>query len=253
VRFPAKPCLISAMKLSVIIPAFNEAKRIEACLNNVSAALQANARPFLTTEVIVADNNSTDATAELARRAGARVVFEPVNQIARARNAGAKAATGDWFLFLDADTLLRAPTVTEMLGFIESGNCVGGGTVLQFDKTPVLARGITAIGNILIRCLKWTCGCFIFCRANAFRDFGGFNEEFFAGEDVEFGKAMKRWGRLRGLQVALVRAHPPVTSSRKLELYSAREVTTLILRYLLFPKRTTRDKSRLAIFYDGRR
>jgi glycosyltransferase involved in cell wall biosynthesis len=39
--------------------------------------------------VIVVDNNSTDATAELARRGGARVVFEPVNQIARARNAGA--------------------------------------------------------------------------------------------------------------------------------------------------------------------
>jgi glycosyltransferase involved in cell wall biosynthesis len=241
------------MKLSVIIPAFNEAKRIEDCLKNVFAALQANVRPFLTTEVIVVDNNSTDATAELARRAGAKVVFEPVNQIARARNAGAKAAAGEWFLFLDADTLLRAPTVTEMLGFIESGNYVGGGTILQFDKMSSFAQGLAIMGNVLIRCLKWTCGCFIFCRAKAFRDFGGFNEQFFAGEDVEFGKAMKRWGKLRGFQVALVRAHPPITSSRKLQLYSAREVTTLIVRYLLFPKRTTRDKSRLAIFYDGRR
>ena len=55
-------------------------------------------------ELIVCDNNSTDRTAEIARNAGARVVFEPVNQIARARNRGAAAATGDWLIFVDADS-----------------------------------------------------------------------------------------------------------------------------------------------------
>ena len=55
-------------------------------------------------ELIVCDNNSTDRTAEIARAAGATVVFEPVNQIARARNSGAAAATGDWLIFVDADS-----------------------------------------------------------------------------------------------------------------------------------------------------
>ena len=87
------------MKLSVIVPAYNEAKWIQRCLSSVFAALQANAHPGLSSEVIVVDNNSTDGTGELARTAGARVVFEPINQIARARNAGAASAsaTGSCF------------------------------------------------------------------------------------------------------------------------------------------------------------
>src|SRR5947209_2260990 len=88
------------MKLSIIIPAFNEAKRIASCLQHLSSALRANARSDLESEIIVVDNNSIDATAEIARNLGARVLFEPLNQIARARNAGASVATGD-FLLLD--------------------------------------------------------------------------------------------------------------------------------------------------------
>ncbi|MEP6879988.1 MAG: glycosyltransferase, partial [Nitrosospira sp.] len=76
------------MHLSIIIPAFNEERLIEPCLQSVSASLAANDRPGLTSEIIVVDNNSTDNTANLARQAGARVVFEPINQIGRARNTG---------------------------------------------------------------------------------------------------------------------------------------------------------------------
>ena len=57
----------------------------------------------------------------------------------------------------------------------------------------------------------------------------------------------------RGLDVAIVRRHPPVTSIRKLELYGSGEVLLLILRWLLFPRRTGRDKASLHVFYDGRR
>src|SRR5260221_6675890 len=99
------------MKLSVIVPAFNEEKRIVACVRSIHAALAANASLMLETEVIVADNNSTDATAELARQEGARVEFEPINQISRARNAGARVASGDWLLFVDADCALSAASV----------------------------------------------------------------------------------------------------------------------------------------------
>ena len=92
------------MKISVIIPAFNEERLIGETLRQVKAAAAAFARRGWATEIIVCDNNSTDRTAELARAAGATVVFEPVNQIARARNSGAAAATGDWLVFIDADS-----------------------------------------------------------------------------------------------------------------------------------------------------
>ena len=58
----------------------------------------ANDKLGFTSEIIVVDNNSTDNTANLA--AGAQVVFEPINQIGRARNAGAAVAVGDWLLFV---------------------------------------------------------------------------------------------------------------------------------------------------------
>ncbi|MBH0178316.1 MAG: glycosyltransferase, partial [Nitrospira sp.] len=68
------------MRLSIIIPAFNEARLIERCLRSVTDALAGHAAPGITWEIIVADNNSTDNTACLARQAGAQVVFEPINQ-----------------------------------------------------------------------------------------------------------------------------------------------------------------------------
>ena len=92
------------MKLSIIIPAFNEESLITHCLNSLFDAINTQTSPEFSYEVIVVDNNSTDNTAKIAQQAGAQVVFEPINQIGRARNAGAAVATGDWLLFVEADT-----------------------------------------------------------------------------------------------------------------------------------------------------
>lgn len=242
-----------SMKLSIIIPAFNEEKRLARCLTSVRAALNANARPNLETEIIVADNNSTDATAAIAREHGTRVVFEPINQIARARNAGAGVATGDWFLFFDADSSLPAGAVADLLKAVESGRVAGGGSTLVFDKAPFWLRGVLALGNLAARFTHLTAGCFIFCPATAFRELGGFSHELFAAEDAQFGWSLRRWARDRGMDTVVLHRHPPVTSSRKLELYSKREILTLFGRFLLLPKRTLRNQAALAFFYDGRR
>src|ERR1700733_7365998 len=92
------------VKISVVIPAFNEEKLIGATLRSIQAAGAGFGEMGWHTEIVVCDNNSTNGTAELARAAGAKVVFEPVNQIGRARNTGAAAAEGDWLIFLDADS-----------------------------------------------------------------------------------------------------------------------------------------------------
>ncbi|MCH7996047.1 MAG: glycosyltransferase, partial [Planctomycetes bacterium] len=124
------------MKLSIIIPAYNEEKLIKRCVTSVFAAVRAVGDKAADTEVIVADNKSTDATADIARSSGALVVHEPIQQIARARNAGAAAAGGDWFLFIDGDSILHADTLRDMLEHIESGLYVGGGCVLGLNDTP---------------------------------------------------------------------------------------------------------------------
>ncbi len=66
-------------------------------------------------EIIVVDNNSTDDTADIARALGARVVSEPINQISRARNAGAAVARGGFFIFVDADTQISANVLGQAL------------------------------------------------------------------------------------------------------------------------------------------
>src|ERR1700761_3437300 len=88
--------LVCGMNVSVVVPAYNEEKLITESLRSIKLAMKAFERIGWQTELIVCNNNSTDRTAELAEAAGARVVFEPVNQIARARNRGAAAAAGKW-------------------------------------------------------------------------------------------------------------------------------------------------------------
>ena len=90
------------MHLSIVIPAWNEEKLLPATLQALHSACASFSAAGISWEVIVCDNNSTDRTAEVARASGASVVFEPVNQISRARNTGAAAASGSWLLFLDA-------------------------------------------------------------------------------------------------------------------------------------------------------
>jgi glycosyltransferase involved in cell wall biosynthesis len=105
VRFRAGNGISRAkVKISVVIPAFNEEKLITATLRSVQEAGAAFGALGWELQMVVCDNNSTDGTAGRARAAGARVVFEPVNQIARARNTGAAAADGEWLMFLDADS-----------------------------------------------------------------------------------------------------------------------------------------------------
>src|SRR5262245_28965374 len=118
------------MKISVVIPAFNEERLIGETLCRVQSAMAVFPKRGWDVELIVCDNNSTDRTSEVARAAGAMVVFEPVNQIARARNCGAKAATGDWLIFVDADSHPCPELFNEVAERIASGCCIAGGCTL---------------------------------------------------------------------------------------------------------------------------
>ncbi len=122
------------MKISIIVPAFNEEKLIGATLAAIQKASRALQVKGWGTELIVCDNNSTDRTGEIARLAGATVVFEPVNQIARARNCGAAAATGDWLIFVDADSHPSVELFEEVAAAIVTGKYLYGGCTLKLDE-----------------------------------------------------------------------------------------------------------------------
>jgi len=241
------------LHLSIIIPAFNEARLIERCLQSISISLVTNLTSGFTSEIIVVDNNSTDDTATLARQAGAQVVFEPINQIGRARNTGAAEATGDWLLFLDADSLITPELLGDILRTIEDGKSVGCGCTLRMQGIPWWANSILQLWMGASILFRWASGAMLVCRCDAFRDVGGFTQELYAAEEIRLSKELKRWGRQRGLQFTILTQHPLETSARKVVLYSAQEIAGQILRVMLHPRRTLQDKKQLSIWYDGRR
>lgn len=241
------------MHLSIVIPAFNEERLIGQCLQSISTSLVENYKPEFTSEIIVVDNNSTDNTAVLAREAGARVVFESVNQIGRARNAGAAQATGDWLLFIDADSLLSPGLLADILRLIDEGKSVGCGSTIRMEGLPWWASSTLNLWTAVSVLFRWAAGALVVCRADAFRDVGGFNQELYAADEITLSQELAKWGRQRGLQFAILTGHPLETSPRKVLLYSPQEIFGQILRVLLNPRRSLQDKKQLPIWYDGRR
>lgn len=246
------------MKLSFVIPAYNEAACIEACLQHVArAAEQCRAQGYkFDAECVVADNNSGDDTAERAARAGATVVFEPINQISRARNAGARAATGEWLIFIDADSELSAELLADVLKLIEAGKHVGCGCLVGMagrNEMPRLARRLLAVWTWLSARLNWAAGSFIVCRTDVFTALGGFSEELYAAEEIDFSRRIKKYARRHGSRFSVLRNHSLRTSNRKVRLYTERELRAQLWRLILNPRRALRDKGALAVWYDGRR
>jgi glycosyltransferase involved in cell wall biosynthesis len=241
------------VKLSVIVPAFNEEKLIANTLQSIRTALAAFSERGWEWEIIVCDNNSTDRTGELARAAGATVVFEPVNQIARARNAGAGAATGDWLLFIDADSRPSRELLADVAEAIATGRFLAGGSTLRLDGGSLLARIVTATWNCISRVGKYFAGSFIFCEAAAFRHIGGFSAKLYAGEELDLTKLLKELARGRGKELVILHRHPQVTSDRKLRLYSMREHLRLVGRTIWNWRGTVSDPQACHVWYDGRR
>ena len=241
------------MKISVIIPAFNEERLLPETLERVKAAMTAFARCDWESELIVCDNNSTDRTPELARVAGARVVFEPVNQISRARNRGAEAAAGDWLLFIDADSHPSAELLAEVVEHIQTGRYLAGGSTVRLQEHHTFAKLVTCLWNGISRTSRLLAGSFIFCEAEAFRQVGGFSLELFAGEELDLSQRLKQLARARKKRIVILHRHPLATSARKMHLYTPREHLRFLLRTVLSHKRVLKSRDECHTWYDGRR
>lgn len=218
---------------SVIIPAYNEEKLLPATLAKLRLAMDSIPKRG---ETIVVDNNSTDNTPVIAKQHGAEVIFEPCRQIAKARNSGAKAARGVFFIFLDADTILPPPLLQKALKLLESGRYCGGGTILRFDsRLPLLAGTLVGLWNRFSITTKLAAGSFIFCLSKAFSETGGFDEHVFAGEEIFFSRKIKTWGKKNNLLFTISSDCPVVTSGRKFHWYSSLQIAVLLMFFAVFP------------------
>jgi glycosyltransferase involved in cell wall biosynthesis len=231
--------------ISFVVPAYNEERYLRPTLEAIHAAARAAGEAC---EIVVADDASTDATAAIAREHGARVVRVENRQIAATRNAGARAAAGDRLIFVDADTIVSGALVAEALAALRAG-AVGGGAPVRIEPAPRWVRVfMMAFVPLYFRLARWAAGCFVFCTRAAFEAAGGFDESYYASEEIHLSAALKRHGRF-----VILRTY--VTSSpRKLEHHSPGEIAWMFLRLAAGGRAALRTRGpRTAFWYPERR
>jgi glycosyltransferase involved in cell wall biosynthesis len=232
---------------SFLIPAYNEEVYIGRAVLSVHGA--AAACGLSGYEVIVCDNASTDRTAVLAREAGAQVVDEPHRQIARARNAAADASTGDWLVWLDADAMLTPEVLAATLEALAGGKVCGGGALVELEGVPLTwtTRATIAAWNWVARTFHFAAGSYFFAQREGWAATGGFNERVYAGEELGFARELKRWGRERKLDFAVILRAVP-SSARKVGQFTTWEAIRLLAVCAWPGNRGRRD--RCAFWYE---
>ncbi len=173
--------------ISFIVPAHNEQSCIGRALKAIHDAAREVGGPY---EIIVVDDASTDATADIARRHQAKVVPVQHRQIAATRNSGARAAQGERLFFVDADTTINARVVASALRAMDQGAAGGGAPVWFEGRVPLYVRLFAFLPVIGVQLAGTTGGAFMFCARRAFVAAGGFNERLFWGEEGFFALAL---------------------------------------------------------------
>ena len=230
--------------ISFIIPAYNEELELSSTIAAIRAAASDVPQPY---EIIVVDDASADATAEIAAMAGARVISINRRQIAASRNAGARAARGEYLLFVDADTRINRTHIAEPIAALEAGYAGGSARVVMDGFMPLWGRIFVRVFCTVYFGLNLGAGAFLFTTRRNFDAVGGFDEQYFIGEEVYFSLALRKLGRFKVLR------EPILTSGRKLRMYSMRRVLVRLFSIIIGGPRAARSRDKLDVWYDGKR
>lgn len=231
--------------ISFIVPAHNEQALLGRTLAAIAEAAKATDEPY---EVVVVDDASDDATAEIARGCGARVEAVNFRQIAATRNAGARASSGEYLFFVDADTFVTPGLVAAALEAMRNGAAGGGAPAKMEGPMPLYARLLILWFHIFMRVAELSGGAFLFCRREAFEAVGGFDERLYGAEDAALSAALKRVGRFKLLWT------PVPTSGRRVRTSSGLKILTTMTRVAFFPRRMLQRRSNVAaLWYDSDR
>jgi glycosyltransferase involved in cell wall biosynthesis len=230
--------------ISFIVPAHNEELCLPRTLDVINEIARIAGQPY---ELIVVDDASTDATAEIARQRQATVVKVNHRHIAATRNSGAKAARGERLFFVDADTLITPGAINSALQWMDKG-AIGGGALTKFEgSVPLYANLLMSWLGFFIKLAGISGGAFMFCTRDAFNKVGGFNEKLYGAEDAAISSAFKREGRFVIINERLF------TSGRRLRAMSGLATLATLVRVAFLPSELTRRSSVEKIWYNSNR
>ncbi len=206
------------MRFSVIIPAYNEEHYLPRLLKSIEVAREnfPGGRDHI--EVIVADNDSTDRTSEVANAHGARVVHVAKRRIAAARNGAARAATGEILCFIDADSAVHPRTFNLIDEAMKTERYIWGvtGATMERMSLPLFITYWMFLPMVLTTGLDIGLS---FCRREDFEAVGGYDEKRLYAEDVTFPWALKRLGRARRQRTVRLPKIKALASTRKFDQF----------------------------------
>lgn len=229
--------------ISFVIPAHNEERLIGRAITSIRECAGKVVQEY---EIVVVNDASTDQTARIAADCGARVIDVKLRQIAAVRNAGARVARGSILIFIDADTVLPLEALVAAMAAFQNGAIGGGASVAWDEPCPIWGRMLLRTWNEISRLLRWAAGCFVFVRREVFEAVGGFDEHYFAGEEIILSSALKRKGRF------LILRTPVLTSARKVHLYGKLEMMWMMTRLSIMGPRAWQQREGLDMWYARR-
>jgi glycosyltransferase involved in cell wall biosynthesis len=206
----------TVFRQTLVIPAHNEEELLPRLLDTVEVARARYSFGPDAIEVIVADNASTDRTAEIAAARGCHVAPVTKRAISASRNGGAAAARSPILAFVDADTQIHPDTFNGIERALADGRIVGGATGLTLERwsLPLFATYAAIVPLVLVTGMD---AGVVFCRRRDFMEIGGYNERLLVAEDVAFLWALKQLGRSRRQRLTRLRSMKAVTSTRKFD------------------------------------
>lgn len=201
------------MRFSVVIPARNEAKYIGACLDSIRTASHSHTGQI---EIVVVLNRCTDSTGAIAREYGACTVDDDNRNLAKTRNAGARHATGDVLVTIDADSRMAPNMFEEIDQALSTGKYIGGGVPIRPER---LSLGIFLTGLIALSFMPGLSAGLFWCNRTDFQAIGGFNESLRVGEDVDFARRLRAYGKRKHKRFGTLWHTHIVTSCRKFDKF----------------------------------
>jgi glycosyltransferase involved in cell wall biosynthesis len=226
--------------ISFIIPAHNEETHLPSTLVAIRRAAQELNQPA---EIIVVNDDSSDLTELIALQHGAIVLNVQHRHIAATRNSGGLAAKGDVLFFVDADTQISTEAVKAGLKALRRGAAGGGFLVELSGFVPWWAKLALPLAVAVSRRLKICGGACLFCPKETFARVGGFDESYFAAEDVAFVRDVKRLGKF------VIPRELVTTSARKFKTMSFWRILPLFLRLASTGPASFRSKQGLEHWY----
>lgn len=235
------------MRLSIIIPAFNEEKLLPETLRRIRAATE----PFSgDCELIVVDNESTDRTREIAESFGATVITETVKNIGAIRNTGARAAKGEVLVFFDADTFIPDTLLTVIDEKMRDPKCFGGAVDVDYEKFERWwLRFMKSAWKFWGPIFNMKQGAAQFFERSVFDALGGYDERIYLGEDIDIYWRLTKYAKQNDGSLAFIEEPKVITSPRRFDKMSIWD--TMVLTHPVYILLNWKRSKPWRQWYDG--